>query len=661
MVEAGAADPDDLIGVLVDGRFRLEQLVSPSSSSTTFVSTDEVDGGSAVVRLFTVEASATFGDEVLDQATRLAAIAHPTVTTVIAHGRWVTDAGSRVYVATARPGGGTLQDMIDRGRLLTPSQAVVVGVEACRALDRAHRRGLVHHDLRPSAIMFSDQQNVSVTDIGVASVVADRAWADRSTISLERARYSSPEQATGQPFDEKSDVYSLALVLVEAMTGVVPFLADSAVTTLNARVDRLFPVSADLGPLAAVLEKAGRADASERSSAAEMGRALVQAASTMARPAPLPVVLADSTGEVAVPKPQLDATIDVSRPAEYASMDGGSTPDVWSRATNVEGGLVIRREDEPVEEAPSVEEDRPVVGRWIVSALAVLALLVGGLFAYRALSDDSEPVPDLAGLDEGSATNAVTEFGWQVETTEEFSEEREAGQVVRTEPAAGENLDSGKVLTLVISSGPPPVPLPDLSGLESTDAVTFLANAGLVSNLVDSFSEDVASGFVVRWEVPEQPNLTSGDEVVKGTTVDVYISQGPEPRTVPDLRGQSFESAQGTLEGMRLTIARDEDQFFLDVAAGSIGSQVPAAGEKAERDSEVRVVVSKGPDVVAVPSIRGKNLDQIKQALTGAGLTVANVTGTPRGTPIALLVDGKPVTAGQLVPRGTPVVIAYYR
>lgn len=655
MVEAGAVDPDDLIGTLVAGRFRLERLISLSSSSSTFVSTDESEGGSAVIRLFTLEASGTLGAEILEQAARVEAIEHPTITSVIAHGRWNSSAGEQVFVATARPGGGTLQDMIDRGRLLTPSQAVVVGVEVCRALDRAHRRGLVHHDLRPSAIMFSDQQVVSVTDIGVASVVADRAWADLSTISLERARYSSPEQATGQAFDEKSDVYSLALVLVEAMTGVVPFLADSAVATLSARVDRLFPVSADLGPLAAVLERAGRADPADRSSAAEMGRALVQAASTMSRPTPLPIVLADATGEVVVTTQQLDATVDVSRPADYSSMER-----TWSAPPTIEGGLVIRSEDEPETQEPVTEEDRPLVGRWIVVAVAVLALIVGGLFAYRALSDDSEPVPDLAGLDEGSATNAVTEFGWRVETIEEFSEEREAGQVVRTEPVAGKKLESGDVLTLVISSGPPPVPLPDLSGIESTDAVTFLANAGLEANLLDDYSEDIAVGFVVRWEVPEQPNLTTGDEVVKGTTVDVYISQGPEPRVLPDLRGQAFESAQSTLEGMRLTIARDEDQFFIDVPAGAIGSQTPAAGEKVERDSEVRVVVSKGPDVVAVPSIRRMNVDQIKRALTDAGLVVARVSGNPRGTPIALLVNGQAVTAGQLVPRGSAVEIAYY-
>ena len=655
MVEAGAVDPDDLIGTLVAGRFRLERLVSLSSSSSTFLSTDESVGGSAVIRLFTPEASGTLGAEILEQAARVEAIEHPTITSVIAHGRWNSSAGEQVFVATARPGGGTLQDMIDRGRLLTPSQAVVVGVEVCRALDRAHRRGLVHHDLRPSAIMFSDQQVVSVTDIGVASVVADRAWADLSTISLERARYSSPEQATGQAFDEKSDVYSLALVLVEAMTGVVPFLADSAVATLSARVDRLFPVSADLGPLAAVLERAGRADPADRSSAAEMGRALVQAASTMSRPTPLPIVLADATGEVVVTAQQLDATVDVSRPADYSSMER-----TWSAPPTIEGGLVIRTEDEPETQESVTEEDRPLVGRWIVVAVAVLALIVGGLFAYRALSDDSEPVPDLAGLDEGSATNAVTEFGWRVETIEEFSEAREAGQVVRTEPVAGKKLESGDVLTLVISSGPPPVPLPDLSGIESTDAVTFLANAGLEANLLDDYSEDIAIGFVVRWEVPEQPNLTTGDEVVKGTTVDVYISQGPEPRVLPDLRGQAFESAQSTLEGMRLTIARDEDQFFIDVPAGAIGSQTPAAGEKVERDSEVRVVVSKGPDVVAVPSIRRMNVDQIKRALTDAGLVVARVSGNPRGTPIALLVNGQAVTAGQLVPRGSAVEIAYY-
>jgi eukaryotic-like serine/threonine-protein kinase len=425
---------------------------------------------------------------------------------------------------------------------------------------------------------------------------------------------------------------------------------------LGARVDRLFPVSADLGPLAAVLEKAGRADPLERASAAEMGRALVQVASSMPRPAPLPIVLSDSTGEVVVSKSDVDPRPEISRVT--GSVQGGGETSI---PPSVADDPAVGDPEVVVPETSPDVEGRPLVGRWILAALAVLVLLIGGLFLYRTLRDDSDPVPDLTGLDEGSATNAVTEFGWQIVTLEEFSEEIQVGQVVRTEPAAGEDLESGETLTLVISSGPPPVPLPDVVGLDSSSALEVLDGAGLQTNFRETFSEDLEVGLVVRWEVPEQPSLTTGDEVMKGTSVDVFVSQGPEPRTVPNLIGQTYEAATAALDEIRLVIARDEDQFFPDIPIGAIGFQVPAAGEKADRDSQVRVVVSKGQDLVAVPSIRRMNVDQIKVALTNAGLTVAGVTGTPRGTPVALLINGQVVTSGQLVSRGSPVVIAYYR
>jgi serine/threonine-protein kinase len=305
-------------------------------------------------------------------------------------------------------------------------------------------------------------------------------------------------------------------------------------------------------------------------------------------------------------------------------------------------------------------DDKPVVARWIIAATAALVLVVGGFFAYRWITDNGREIPILANLTEGQATNSITEYGWDIERVEEFSEDIEAGRVIRTEPAAGDSLKSSGVLTLVVSSGPPPVPLPDLATLDSVAAVTALGNVGLQANVLEEPSEEVPVGVVVRWVVPAQPNLAVGDDVIKGTTIDVYVSQGPAPRIVPDLKGQTLESASAKLAELRLTIKRLDDQFFVDVPAGAIGSQVPAAGEQVERDSEISVVVSKGPDVVAVPVLRRLNFEQVKQALADAGLVVGNVTGNTNGVLVALAYNGQIVTPGQLLPRGAPVDLAYF-
>lgn len=630
-------DADPLVGRLVDGRFRLDEALSPSTTSTKFAATEIATGQPVFVRLFTTDASSRWGDDVLQQADVVSRIGHPSVLRVVAHGRTTIDDESRVFVVSERPLGGTLQDMLDRGRLVTPSQATVIGVEICRALDRAHRRGIVHFDLRPSAIVFSERLGVSLADLGVVSAPAESAWSEPSSVSIERARYAAPEQALGQPFDEKADVYALALVLVEAMTGSVPFLSDSVVGTLTGRIDRLFPVSADLGPLASVLDKAGRAEPEDRSSASEMGRALVQAAASLPRPAPLPIVVADNTSELTLPEDTVFTTDD-SAPIPIETEPS--------------------RDDAPAAVEPV--EDHPPVMRWVLAAIAVLVVVIGGFFAYRLVRDDAASIPDLAGLPEGQATNSVTQFGWTVITVVESSESFEAGEVIRTEPPFGDELSSGDTLTLVISSGPPPVPLPDVVGLEGPDAAAVLSENGLVAVLVDEFSEDVEPGVVVRWAVTEQPNLQAGNEVVKGTSVDVFVSKGPEPRTLPDLRGQLLADAERLLGDLRLEVRRDTDQFFPDVPLGAVGSQTPAAGTQVPRDSEVVIVVSKGPDLVPIPDVRRSNFEQVKKKLTDAGFVIGNVTGRTRGVLVAMLSGGRVVASGELLGRGSVIDLAYY-
>ena len=649
-------DPADLVGRSIAARFALERMISVSSASAIFIVIDEETGRSATLRLFTADATATYGSELADRVEAARAVRHRTIVPIVTTGITEVDGRSCFYVVSDRPAGGTLQDMLDRGRLLTPSQAVVVGVDICRALDRAHRSGVSHFDIRPSAITFGENHEVALADLGTTAIVAERAWSSPSDVSMERARYASPEQAVGGPFDEKSDVYALALVLAEAVTGSVPFGADSVVATLSARQERLFPVTADLGPLASILERAGRADPFERFGAAEMGRALVAAASALPRPTPPPIVLSDATGDLTRPVLEMSPTVDLSRPAEFTGVETPSPVPVVD-----DGGMIIRTEtadDVPVDPTGSIEQPR--VGRWFATAVAVLALVVGGFFVYRVVVDDSEQVPILAGLDEGEATNAVTEYGWTIETIEEFSDDFDAGRVIRTEPEAGADLSSGDVLTLVVSSGPPPVPLPDIVGEPADEALNALASLGLDVRRLDGFSEEYPVGSVARWEVPSQPNLVAGSEVVKGTVIDVYVSTGPEPRVVPELRGQTFDAASAILDELKLKVRRVEDQYFTDVPAGAVGFQVPPPGELAERDSEVTIVISKGPDVVTVPVLSRLNHDQVVRALTDAGLVVGSVTGNTRGVLVAILANGQAITSGQVVARGTVVELAYY-
>jgi serine/threonine-protein kinase len=644
-------DPESLIGSVVDGRFEIESEQSRSTSSTSYVALDQRSDALVILRLFSADASTEYGTEILEQAAIAFEMSHPNVVRLTSFGRASIRGVERVYIVHERLTGGSLQDMIDRSRLLTPSQALVVGLEVCRALDYAHKRGLVHHDLRPSSIVFGEDRKVRVADIGVASVIAEQAWSDVTTVSQERARYCAPEQAQGEPFDEKADVYALALILVEAVTGTVPFLADSVVGTLSARVDKLFPVSADLGGLATVLDKAGRSDPLERASAAEMGRALVQAGPTLPRPTQIQIV----SSAAFVVQSEEDRTGDLTQPREFNELSDDSQSFIGSTTET----MTIR--DEADDAAGLVEtEEKPLIGRWIVAAVAVLALIVGGYFLFSALQKESNPIPDLIGLDQGEATNLVTEFKWDIVIVEEANEELPVGAVIRTDPEIGKKLETGKVLTFVVSTGPPPVPLPELNGLDAASALAALSANGLVVGVeTPEYSEDVPTGVIIRWAVASQPTLVAGQEVIKGTAVDTFVSQGPAPRVVPDLTGMSIESATTALTDIQLTINRGDDQFST-VAAGGVATQSPAAGESLARGTAVTVAISKGPDLVAVPQLLNLKFDKVGPAVVNSGFVLGAVTGNTRGFPIAIYVAGQPVAVGQLLPRGTTLDLIYY-
>ena len=644
-------DPESLIGSVVDGRFEIESEQSRSTSSTSYVALDQRSDALVILRLFSADATTQHGIEILEQSAIAFEMSHPNVVRLTSFGRASIRGVERVYIVHERLTGGSLQDMIDRSRLLTPSQALVVGLEVCRALDYAHKRGLVHHDLRPSSIVFGEDRKVRVADIGVASVIAEQAWADVTTVSQERARYCAPEQAQGEPFDEKADVYALALILVEAVTGTVPFLADSVVGTLSARVDKLFPVSADLGGLATVLDKAGRSDPLERASAAEMGRALVQAGPTLPRPTQIQIV----SSAAFVVQSEEDRTGDLTQPREFNELSDDSQSFIAATAQTM-----TIREDADAAVAVVETEEKPLIGRWIVAAVAVLALIVGGYFLFSALQKESNPIPDLIGLDQGEATNLVTEFKWDIVIVEEANEELPVGAVIRTDPETGKKLETGKVLTFVVSTGPPPVPLPELNGLDAATALATLTDGGLVLGVeTPEYSEDVPTGVIIRWAVTSQPTLVAGQEVIKGTAVDTFVSQGPAPRVVPDLTGMSIESATTALTDIQLTINRGDDQFSI-VAAGGVATQSPAAGESLARGTAVTVAISKGPDLVAVPQLGNLKFDKVGPAIVNSGFVLGAVTGNTRGFPIAIYVAGQPVAVGQLLPRGTTLDLIYY-
>lgn len=671
-------------GTVLGGRYQLDQArgeaTQSASGATQFDATDLSSHEEVSVRIVplsrlvdptlgsTTPADAQMAFE--QQADIASSLRHPCIESVLDHGEAILDGEKYVYVVGERLSGGSLREFLDRGRRLTPSQALIVGVDICRALDAAAKQGITHGDLRPSRLVFGLDKRVRLVGFGAPLKPLD-------SLGLEQAIYSAPELAEGGARGASSDIYSLALILVEAMTGEVPFAADTVAAAFTNRAGKLLPVSADFGALAQVLERAGRPESNERFSPREMGQSLVQAAEKMARPTPIDIVgggmfddiESDSTTPAPVASPDLSDVEPVQntapnepiliRTTPHVDAPTGPTPiaiidptDPAATPITIGGddtGPIVLDADTLAklaaeDETTQVVRPKKRWGRRLVIAAIVIALLAGGSAgAYFTVLNPKNPVPQLVGLTEAEARNQVSQFGWAVEVVKERSDTVVAGQIISTNPVLGVNIAKRSTLTLVVSEGPTLSQLSELNGLTFEAATAALTELGLKAVKADVPDEVVAAGTVVSWSIPDQPTLKAGDSVVKGTSVAVNVSSGPALRDVPNLVGKTLEEATKTLTDMGLLVVEAPTQGHPEIPAGQISIQLPVAGEKLARGGTVTLTVSKGQVTTLIPSIYGKDFATVKTRLEKYGMVIGKVTGNKnRGLKLATI-DGKKV------------------
>ena len=637
---------DPLIGALFANRYRIgDSRSGGSGESSVYDATDVRSHKRVVIRVSTTQSLIDLDSGVVlvadavelfkRQTQMLASMSHPSLASIDDWGVQEVDGTTYAFTVLEHYAGGTLREILDRGRRLTPSQALAVGLDVCRALHFLHGKGWVHGDVRPANIFLGDDSRVRLAGLGLKRVVHSEQ------MSIEQASYAAPEIAAGQQPTEQSDVYSLALTLLEMITGTLPFVGDTAAITLAARIDKLLPVSADLGPIAVPLERAGRPEAGERFSALDFGRAFAAIADKMPMPQPIEP-LESKSFEAVIEEKIIDRTGEIARPV---------VPTAAS-----EQKMVIDNSDEPIYIANPAEIKRH---KRIVAIGAVVALLMAGGISYQIFAKRSHEVPVIAEMNEGEVRNLVVPFKWTIVVTAERSDEVPAGNVIRTEPATGESLEEGKTLTLVISQGPSLAQLPDLVGKTLQEAVDALTALELVPAQKDSSSEDVAAGSVISWLVPEQPSLIPGDKVLRGTAIDVLISTGPAPREMPSLIGMTLEQAQTVMNELRLVLVETPAAKSNGAAAGLIGAQSVVPGTQIARDAQVAYLISLGPDLVEMPRIIGNSFATVEPRLLEAGFVVGKVTGKPNYKLRKAFVGDKAVTNGDQVPRGATIDLVF--
>jgi serine/threonine-protein kinase len=433
-----------------------------------------------------------------------------------------------------------------------------------------------------------------------------------------------------------------------------------------------------MGRLVPALQAAGAADPAERPDSGTFA-AMLAAVGSPASVAPLPLA-----GVATLERAQLDpiepttlfrpeddvlgavfADIDptvagVSMPGSSmagSSMADGSTVDatgvlVLGETIGQPATRTIERPGATGGEPPASRRSgrrRRRMPRSVRSGLIALLVVAAAIGAFFALYRPSHTIGDYASMPVAEVRELLSSNGFSVVENGEYSETIELDTIISQDPGAGTSLKEGRTVTLAVSLGPPPVPVPtDLAGRTVDQASAALVAASLrLGTLIDGYDETVVKCVVL--------SLADGTpaQLPKGSPVDLVVSAGPKPRTVPDgLVGQSADAVTAQLTALGLVVARN-DAYSDTVAEGTVLSVSPPSGSAVAKGGTVTVSASKGRRPIAIPAdIVGKSVTAATEELQALGLVVSGVQGSPTGK-----VSGSNPAVGSLVKPGSSVLL----
>jgi len=647
----------DSIGRVLGDRYRLVTALGTGASAHVYLADDVSLKRQVAIKVLhpALAGDKAFLKRFRAEARAVAALNHPNILQVYDWG----EQDGEPYLVLEYLAGGSLRQVYDTNTLLTPAQAVRIGIEASAGLDYAHRRGLVHRDIKPANILFDADGRLRIADFGLARALAEAAWTEPDGAILGTARYSAPETVEGWVLDGKADVYGLALVLYEGVTGESPFIGDTTIATLLARIGALLPEHEALGPLGSVLMWAAAPDPAERYDAAQFGRALTELATTLPAGAPLPLVNPDSAEE--------DPFVMAAAVGLTTATERPQRPTVRTNAGPVSDltELGLPGAEGPATAEPSTTESavapRPR-RRWllVVTLCAlVVALLAGGTtWAVRSqLFTPSSPVPVVVGKTVPAAAAAAKASHLQIRVSSRLSSITvPVGLVISQQPgsrAGGRSIvvKQGSTISLVVSSGLPLVAVPTVAGFIDCQAATAALAAvhlvGVCPSASAVYDSTVGAGGVVG----AQP----ATHAPYGSTVTIVTSKGHAPVAIPSVSGPgtTYTSAAAALTAASF-VPVESSSYSATVTTGQVIATVPdpSAGPAAF-GSQVTVQVSLGPQPVIVPSLVGKSPSRAEAQLNALGLHV----GGPYGPPDSNTVVSTSPAAGASVPEGSTILV----
>ncbi len=572
---------DKLINAVLGGRYRILETVGVGGMSVVYKAADSVESRYVAIKVLKSEflSDERFRRRFLNESRAIAMLSHPNIVDVYD----VNFEGDIQYIVMEFIEGRTLKEYMEFTGAIPENEAIGYIKQTLRALRHAHERGIVHRDIKPQNIMLLDDGTIKVMDFGIAHV-SNAETITMTDTAIGSVHYISPEQARGQQTDEKSDIYSTGVMLYEMVTGKLPFTGETPVSVALKQVQSNPRRPSEVNPkvsrgMEQIILKAMRKDPEER----------YQHAKEML----VDIKILEDNKDWVFDYP--DGPVENTKEPEKTEVPEESEPKAEEP----------KPEKPPVSSAKKKKKKQSAKARkWrhirnvflAVTAgifLGVILVLigVGAMFTVvEQLNDDLIELPSFVGQ-VASEISADPRYNSYFEFTQEsrYDDTIGSGLVVEQSPEPG-NYSKGTTVKLVVSNGKRTVTVPDVKGWEEAQAIVKLKQSDLLYETIQTQSETVEEGKVIRTEP------SSSTTVPVGTTVKIYVSFTTEATRVrvPGLVGYKEDLARQMLLNSQLYYFSVKYRYDDFVESGYVISQSIDKETIVDVSEEIIVVVSKG-------------------------------------------------------------------
>ena len=573
---------------VLGGRYLLKDKVGNGGMASVFRAQDQVLDRTVAVKIMRPQyaGDATFAARFKQEAQAAAGLQSPYIVGVY---DWGKD-GDTYYIVMEYLRGTDLKSGIRSHGALDPKKVAQIGSQICGALSVAHKHEIIHRDIKPQNIMVLPDGNIKVMDFGIARAKNSHLTQDNNVLGT--AHYVSPEQTRGQDLGPTSDIYSLGVVMYECATGRVPFDGDDAISVALKQVNELPVPPSQVNPgvdpaLERIILKCMEKDAANRFQTADELRDVLNAYATgraveVAEPTR---VIGGAVPMGAMPGTETrvmsDATQAMVRPAGGAPGSTASGPRV------------------PMQnQAPrNMNYEEPKKGKGgkvaaiVIGAIAVIAAAV--FFASSLFGGGGKmvTVPNVINYTQEDAEATLQNAGFEVEYGNPVTDETiEEGCVVDQTPDGNREAKEGSTVKLTLSKGPEPieqVEVPNLTDMTRAEAESALKGIKLKCQVHEE-ANDAEKGKVFK------QSRNTGEMVDEGTTIEIWVSTGPDEINVPGVLGMSEAEASNTLTNAGFKVSIEAGSYSDSYAQGTVMAQ--SVTGTAKEGTEITLTISKGPE-----------------------------------------------------------------